>query len=45
MKTEYANNNLMQYVPGFAKVLNVNPEQVAAFIEKKDFEGLFRFLM
>jgi len=45
MKTEYANNNLMQYVPGFAKLLNVNSEQVVAFIEKKDFEGLFRFLM
>ncbi len=45
MKEEARHNNLMRYVPGFARSLNVNEDSVRHYISKQDYEGLVRFLM
>jgi len=45
MKEENSKNNLLMYVSGFAKSLGVNPDKVTYYIQKKDWEGLVRYLM
>lgn len=45
MKTESSQNNLLKYVDGFAKQVNANPEKITYYIQKKDWEGLVRYLM
>ncbi len=45
MKEESSRNNLMMYVCGFAKEVNANPDKVTYYIQKKDWEGLVRYLM
>lgn len=44
MNDEFQKNNLFQHVPGFAKHLNVDPNAVTAYIQKKDWKGLVVFL-
>jgi hypothetical protein len=45
MKDEGAKNNLLMYVPGFAKQVNANPEKITYYIQHKDWEGLIRHLL
>ena len=45
MKEESSRNNIMMYVPGFSGMLDVDPNQVTAFIERHDWAGLVRFLI
>lgn len=45
MKEEGGKNNLLIYVPGFAKQVHANPEKVTFFIQQKDWEGLIRHLL
>jgi len=45
MKEEAQKNNLLPYVSALARALNVNPDQIANFIYKKDYEGLVKFFM
>lgn len=45
MKQEGSQDNLFQYVPGFAKQVNANPDRVTHYIQKKDWDGLVRYLM
>ncbi len=45
MKEEGGKNNLLIHVPGFAKQVNAHPDKVTYFIQKKDWEGLIRYLL
>jgi hypothetical protein len=45
LEQEYARNNLLPYVAGFAKALNANPDTVRSYIQKKDWEGLVKYLL
>jgi hypothetical protein len=42
---EQKEGNINAYVPGFAKAVDVNQEEVQKYIDKHDFEGLVDFLM
>lgn len=45
MREEYSNNNVMQYVPGFAQQVGSNPDKVKQYIQNKDWEGLVKSLL
>jgi|GEM_PF-1724032 len=45
MRNEATQHNLMPYVESFAGFLRVDSNEVAKFIQKKDYEGLVRFLL
>lgn len=45
MKEEHSKNNLLPYVSGFAKAVNVLEEKVLYYVQKKDWEGLIDYLM
>jgi hypothetical protein len=42
---EHKLNNLEPYIVGFCLTVKANPEQIRFFVEKKDWEGLVRFLI
>ncbi len=45
MKEETHKQNITAYIPGMAHYLQVDPEEIAAFIQKKDYEGLVKALL
>lgn len=45
MRDEAGDNNLVRYVPGFSRFLNIESEQVMKYIHRQDWEGLVRFLL
>lgn len=45
MRGEAKRGNLLPYVPGFAEAVHRNPEEIAAYIERLDFEGLVKYLI
>lgn len=45
MKKEAQHNNLMQYVPGFSRSLNINADTVRNYIKNEQYEGLLRYLI
>jgi hypothetical protein len=45
MKEETHKQNVTPYIPGMAHYLQVDPEEIAAFIQKKDYEGLVKALL
>ncbi len=45
MKLEYEDGNLFPYVSGFSEWIHADPEVVAHYIEKRDWEGLLIALM
>ena len=45
MKEEHSYNNLYRHIPGFCKEVGANPDDVAKFIDKRDWEGLVRALI
>jgi hypothetical protein len=45
MKEEANKNNLLPYVPGLSKSLNVSSDSISNFIYRRDYEGLVKFLM
>jgi len=45
MKDEAGGNNLVPYIPGFSRFLNIESEEVLKFIHKHDWEGLVHFLL
>jgi hypothetical protein len=45
MKEESERNNLAAYVPGFAKAVETNPDDVMRYIRKHDWDGLVRSLL
>lgn len=45
MKEEHAKNNLLHHIPGFAHLLNVDPNEVTSYIENRDYEGLVKSLL
>lgn len=45
MKEEHSYNNLHRHIPGFCKETGANPDEVAKFIDKRDWEGLVAALI
>ena len=45
MEEEHDKGNLLPYVNSFCQIVNGNPDQVRAFIMKRDWEGLMRYLV
>ncbi len=45
MKEEGQRGQLMPYVPGFAKELHADPEQVAKYIQNRDYEKLIEYFL
>jgi len=45
MREEAKKNNLVRYVPGFAKTLAVDPDHVMVFIKNHDWEGFVRYFL
>ncbi|MBI2811276.1 MAG: hypothetical protein HYX67_10670 [Candidatus Melainabacteria bacterium] len=45
MKEEYNNNNINKYIDGFSSQVGADPASVTRFIDKKDWEGLLKFLL
>lgn len=45
MDQEYKRNNLLPYIVGFSQAVNANPDQVRVYIQKRDWEGLVRYLI
>ncbi len=45
MHEEHHRGNLNSYVPGFAAMLRVNENKVYEYINKKDWEGLVKYLL
>ena len=44
-REEIKANNINAYVPGLAESLNVKPEEIQAYVNNNDLEGLIIFLM
>jgi len=45
MEQEYNRNNLLPYVAGFSQAVKGNPDQIRAYIQKRDWEGLVKYLI
>ncbi len=45
LREEGARGNLYQYVPGFAQLLNRDPKKITHYLEKRDWDGLVRYLL
>ncbi len=45
MREENSNNNVLQYVPGFAQQVGSTPDKVKQYVQNKDWEGLIKSLM
>ncbi|HEY5235468.1 MAG TPA: hypothetical protein VIJ14_04760, partial [Rhabdochlamydiaceae bacterium] len=45
MREESRNNNLLKYVPGFAKSLDVDPNHVSSYLRNHDWEGFIRYML
>ncbi len=45
MREESKNNNLVRYVPGFAKTLGADPNHLMGFIRNHDWEGFVRYFL
>lgn len=45
MEEEYSQNNLLLYVQGFSQSVKANPDQVRMYLQKKDWEGLCKYLV
>jgi hypothetical protein len=45
LEQEYKRGNLMSHVPGFCVATHANPDQVAAFLQKKEWEKLVKYLL
>jgi hypothetical protein len=45
MKEEHSYNNLHRHIPGFCQEVGANPDEVAKFIDKRDWEGLVKSLI
>lgn len=45
IKEESAKGNLLPYVPAFAKQTNRDADKIAHYIERRDWEGLVRYLL
>jgi len=45
MDEEAKKNNLLKYVPGFAKAVKASPDQIRVFILKKEWEKLVKYLI
>lgn len=45
MKEEHSKNNLLPYITGFAKEVNVLEEKVLYYIQEKNWKGLIDYLM
>ena len=40
MKEESRNDNIIEYIPGFAELVDGDPEMIMEYIEERDWEGL-----
>jgi hypothetical protein len=38
-------NNMLPYLPGFCQAVNANIDHVRAYVQKRDWEGLVRYLL
>ncbi len=45
MREESRNNNLLKYVPGFAKALDVDANHVSSYLRNHDCEGFIRYML
>lgn len=45
MRDEARRDQLAPYIPGFAKAVDRNPEQIMSYIQGSDFENLVKFLL
>jgi hypothetical protein len=45
MKEESLRHNLTPYIPGFSEHVRADPEKVASYIHRRDWEGLVRYLL
>jgi hypothetical protein len=45
LKRQADEDNLMKYIPGFAKTLNIAPTTITSFIEQRQWEALVIHLL
>lgn len=45
LSLESDKNNMLPYLPGFCQAVKANPDAVRSYIQKRDWEGLVRYLI